>query len=306
MISTTTDKIASLVLGLFFIVSGLGKLMDVGAFIAVVQRYGVPHFAIPIAVFIPPAEIIAGVAVFMKQTRKKATGYIVLMLLTFTFAFLYGLLFQRITDCGCGGVFTVMELPASWLLLRNIFLLIMAMVVLVRSGRNEPALYVWQKVLLVSVSIVVCTAAGASSLEPLIDGTDDRIGKNVGVIGLKENVHFHPDSTYLLFFYSLNCSKCWNALPQAEAFQHQKIVDVVLGVTFGADSSLTKFEEVFHPDFRTILLSKEEFGKVTKQMPFHLFIKNDTIVYVQKGRLSAPLTYAGALPLPIKSDKLPF
>lgn len=281
----------AVLLGLFFIISGIGKLLDVGQFIGIVQHYNVPFVFAPLVIFLPPVEILVGLLVIFLQTRKSASIIAILLLFTFTSIYLYGYFSKSITECGCSGQFSIFDQSPFIILFRNVLLLAIALYIFVKEEAQTALLYAWQKMILLFILIITCIASGASSIEPLIEKKDERVGKSIYSTSLPNIIETNKDSTYLLFFYSMNCSKCWNVLSQVESFKKQNAVDTIIGFTFGNDTSVIKFEAYFKIDFKTRILSLEQFAAVTRETPTVFFIRNDSIVYIEKNKLSAPLFY---------------
>ena len=285
------QQIAAVLVGGFFIVSGVGKILNVGQLIETVQNYGVPSFLAPAAIFLPPLEIILGILVLMPATRKAGSGIILILLFVFTGAYLYAHFFRGVQGCDCSGEFSFLDMNLPELLIRNAVLFFMALVVFRISGSVNASLLRWQKALVFVVAVLSSTAAGASSIEPLVQSKSKWIGDDIYSTPLSHIISANRDSTYLLFFYNMDCPHCWDAIENVKALQHKNIVDKVVGCSFGSETSLSRFESYFHPNFETKLLPVEELRKVTRSVPLVLLVQRDTITYAEKGKVSSPLFY---------------
>ncbi|MCL4510845.1 MAG: hypothetical protein M1470_07235 [Bacteroidetes bacterium] len=288
---TLLQYILAILIGGFFIISGVGKILNVGQLIETIQNYGVPPFLAPAAIFLPPLEIILGILIIMPATRKAASGVVLMLLLIFTGAYLYAHFFRGVQGCGCSGEFSFLDMNLPELLVRNAVLFVMALAVFRISGSVKTSLLRWQKALVFVVAVLSSTAAGASSVEPLVQGKDKWIGEDIYSTSLSHIISTNRDSTYLLFFYNMDCPHCWDAIENVKALQRKNVVDKVVGCSFGNDASLSRFESYFHPNFETKLLPVEELRTITRSVPLALLVRRDTIMYAEQGKVSSPLIY---------------
>ena len=288
---TLLQHIAALLVGGFFIVSGVGKILNVGQLIETVQNYGVPSFLAPAAIFLPPLEIILGILVLMPATRKASSSIMLILLLIFTGAYLYAHFFRGVQGCGCSGEFSFLDMNLPELLVRNAVLFLMALFVFKISGNVNASLLGWQKALVFVVAVLSSTAAGASSIEPLVQSKSKWIGEDIYSTPLSHIISTNRDSTYLLFFYNMDCPHCWDAIENVKALQRKHVLDKVVGYSFGNEASLSRFESYFHPNFETKLLPVEELRTITRSVPLTLLVRRDTILYAEKGKVSSPLIY---------------
>ena len=285
------QQIVAILVGGFFIVSGVGKILNVGQLIETVQNYGVPSFLAPAAIFLPPLEIVLGILILFPATRKASSGVVLMLLLIFTGAYLYAHFFRGIQGCGCSGEFSFLDMNLPELLVRNAVLFFMALFIFRISGNVNASLLRWQKALVFVVAVLSSTAAGASSIEPLVQSSGKWIGKNIYSTPLSHIISTSRDSTYLLFFYNMDCPHCWNAIENVKALQRKHVVDKVVGYSFGSNTSLSRFESYFHPNFETKLLPVEELRIITRSVPFSLLVQHDTVLYSEQGKVSSPLIY---------------
>lgn len=288
---TVLRHIAAVLVGGFFVVSGVGKILNVEQLIGTVQNYGVPSFLAPAVIFLPPLEIILGILLLMPATRKTSSGVVLMLLLIFTGAYLYAHFFRGVQGCGCSGEFSFLDMNLPELLVRNAVLFIMALFVFRISGSVNASLLRWQKALLFVVAVLSSTAAGASSIEPLVQSKGKWIGEDIYSTPLSHIISTNRDSTYLLFFYNMDCPHCWDAIENVKAIQRRNVVDRVVGYSFGNDTSLSRFESYFHPNFETKLLPVEELRTITRSVLLVLLVRRDTILYVEQSKVSSPLIY---------------
>lgn len=288
---TIIQHVAAILVGSFFVMSGVGKILNVEQLIATVQNYGVPSFLTPAAIFLPPLEIVLGLLVIFPATRKASIGIIIILLMIFTGAYIYAHFFKGVQECGCSGEFSFLDKNLPQLLAVNTVLFVLSLVVFRGSESHGGSILRWQRILVFMVAILSSTASGASSIEPLVQTNNKLVGKNVYSTSLSKIISTNKDSTYALFFFSLNCPHCWEAVENIKSLQDKEVVDKVVGYTFGTDSSLVKFEDYFHLNFSTNLITIEKFKTITRSVPTIFLVKNDTIVYSKEGQIMSPLWY---------------
>jgi uncharacterized membrane protein len=125
-------------LALIFGASGVMKFRDLEMFEGAMANYQLLPRSLekPFAYFIPLLEFACAAGLMFSKTRAaSATGLLILLLL-FTGAIGINLMRGRVNiDCGCFGPLLRQEL-SGWLLLRNVFLMILAAAMLLpENGR---------------------------------------------------------------------------------------------------------------------------------------------------------------------------
>ncbi len=131
-------ELCVLSLALIFGASGAMKLRDLEMFEGSLANYQlVPRWMEkPLAFLVPLIECASAVGLLMTSTRAMAASTLTVLLMVFTGAIAINLARGRSNiDCGCFGPALRQEL-SGWLLLRNLFLVILAvLVVFPESGR---------------------------------------------------------------------------------------------------------------------------------------------------------------------------
>ena len=290
-ISSLLEYSISILIGTFFIFTGFGKLLNVNELIIGIMRYGISYKLAPLAVFLPTIEILLGLLFYFPKTRKLAGIIAFILLLFFSAVYIYGYFTRDISDCGCFGVISFLDDSPFIVLAQNLFFLAGITWLINRNYYKSPVLSGWQRILVFMVAIVAATASGASSVRPLYEKTHPWIGKPIQETPLVQLTTISKNSTYLLFFYGMNCSTCWQIIEQAKGFQQLSVVDSVIGFTVGTDSSLRKFENATKLNFRSILVDKKDIRNYVDYLPTIYYIQHDTVFYVQKDNLISPLSF---------------
>lgn len=288
---------ASLVLGLFLIISGLGKLMNVNAFLETVRSYGIPYRLAYGAALIPPVEILLGLGFILRTWTRHLALLTSLMLGLFTIAFAYGYFIEGVEDCGCFGELAFFQVAPSTFFLRNGVLLLGSIFLWLYPTKEflppyRPALLLGLGVL----GAILFTAAGISSVQPIYQEAPEAAGDDfnnrlVAETPLAPFLSAARDSTYLVFVYSTTCAHCWNSVENVKAFQRIKAVDRVLGLTVASDSALAAFEQRAGSNFKTKRIEAADLQTIARGVPFTLFIEHGYVRNVWSGGVPAPYLF---------------
>ncbi len=285
------QSIAAVLLGGYFMVSAIGKLLNVQLLIATIKAYGVPSSLAPASILLPPLEMILGVLVMLPATRKISSRVLIILLGIFTGAFLYAHFFRGVQQCGCSGRFAFLDKNLTQLLVVNSILLVLSIYILGASRKYTGLHSRSQKSLIIIVVVLSLAATGLFSID-LFKGAKWKAiegrGQPTPFSGI---VAINQDSTYAIFFYETDCPHCWDAVGNVMALKSEKVVDEVIGCTFGDDGSLAKFENDFHPNFPTQIVSVEKFFATVNSVPTIFFVQDDTVAYSDEGIVRSPQWY---------------
>ena len=106
-----------IILGLFFIVSGLFKIFDPASFGKIILSYDmVPkNWIIPLAIIIPYVELGIGLAFLLNLFPKLVSSFAIILMIVFTAISMYKYIQGDVSDCGCFG--RLIERKNDWNLL---------------------------------------------------------------------------------------------------------------------------------------------------------------------------------------------
>jgi thiol-disulfide isomerase/thioredoxin/membrane protein YdbS with pleckstrin-like domain len=140
--------LSQIALGMFFLISGLGKILDFAGAKKAAADFGVPaSLAAPFTVMLSIAELAIWAFISIPGYRWYSAIAAFTLLVIFTLAITIQLARGNAPDCHCFG--EVGEQPISWkTLLRNAILFVPAIVLVFIAGAdNGPGLfsYVWQR-----------------------------------------------------------------------------------------------------------------------------------------------------------------
>ena len=287
--------IISIIIGVVFIISGIGKIGNVVEFSNLIAKYGLGWLSItaPLIVLI---EIALGVSLLL-YIKPKIMAFCSFVLLTaFTAAFTYGHFKYGITDCGCFGAVTVGQNNVTLTYLRNILLIGLSLFVWLSAQNDNKTTSEWKKIFLIGIMLPMIYVAGYTSRfsssmskqEPHI-----YLNKHIKETMLSEYLQTSPDSTYLVMWFSYTCPHCLNSIDNFKQHKDNGFVDNIVAF------ALIGIDPVENEENRNIFI--EEFGKdiVTaeftndyaiqsfiRRFPTFFYIKNDSIKTVIESKLS--------------------
>ncbi len=184
-------RIARILVGLIFIVSGLIKMNDpVGTQIKMEEYFEVFAQDLPLlsgffmsfvpymlyfSVLMCAAEVVLGVALLVSYRPKLTTWLLLLLVTFFTFLTFYSAYFNRVTDCGCFG--EAFKLKPWTSFGKDIFLMVLILFIIGHRNRLRRANTGWVVVLATVLSIGLGVWA-IQYLSPL-DLLPYAVGKNI-------------------------------------------------------------------------------------------------------------------------------
>jgi uncharacterized membrane protein YphA (DoxX/SURF4 family) len=287
-------NVYSIILGIFFLVSGFGKVIDTTAFGSLIAQYGF-HWVMIASPLIVVLEILLGVLLVLVIAPKRTAFVSFILLIIFTAAFAYGHFQNGIDDCGCFGTIRQASTPPWLSFLRNIILIAIALVVWLKYPQQTTDIARWKKFVIVVVMIVSIFEAGYSfrmpsfySYKKPVHAYQNQLVKNTE---LAKYARVSPDSTYLYFCFSYTCPHCWNSIENLLLFKRSGTIDRFVALASGKDADKLLFEQNFQPDFPITNLSKEEMDKIVNAYPTAFYVKHDSIKIIIQSELPSPMTF---------------
>ncbi|MCL2650716.1 MAG: DoxX family protein [Candidatus Azobacteroides sp.] len=294
--------IVCVIIGIVFIISGGGKVINTVAFRELIVQYGLGRLQL-LSPGVAILEIAVGIALILRIKPKLMLFTSAAMLLVFTAVFTYGHFKTGITDCGCFGELKVMPENIAFVYARNTLLLILSLFAgfyCVYRERSTGA-----KVLILLVLLLpVFFLTGLTFRYPIShfrkNKPDTLLNKNVSETPLRQYIQTAPDSTYFVFFYSYTCPHCINSIENFKDFQRSGVADSVASfVMVGSDTVETnRHRELFTADFGYFGSQEIMYDSIKsfiKGVPTALYIKNDTIKEVLKSELPSPVVFRYSL-----------
>lgn len=303
-------NIYSIILGVLFIISGLGKVIDTSGFSNLISQYGLGYLMV-LSPLIVVFEILLGLFLILlinpKQCAMVSFGLLAIFTALFAFAhFKYG-----VNNCGCFGTTQHINLPPIFSFIRNFILIGMSLIVWIKypkekkiklriSSRGVGTLklaYItnWKKYLIITVMSISIFTAGFTFKTPYFLRNKLEIhefqGQNIKNTELSNYIKTSPDSTYLFFCFSYTCPYCWNSIENLRQYQKTNTVDRTVVFAIGEQKDKLIFNENFKLDFNIKDLPAIEMDKLTDSYPIAFYIKHDTVKVVLQSELPSPFVF---------------
>ncbi len=286
-------NISSIIAGLLFLLSGLGKIGNVIYFQNLIMEYGLSYLNI-LAPFIILAEILIGILLIFNIKTKIVSICAICLLLIFTGAFTYAWLANGITDCGCFGNY--MPMPSSPLItyIRNIVLLVLLGIVFFR-GTEIQSVENWKRVTIYTIMFTATFVAGMT-YKPFafIEHKHPFDKQPISQTNLKE-YNQQLVSSSLLMFFSYSCPHCINSMENFKAWQSTETVENTLAyvVVDSTNPYTDSLRMVFTQRYPSLEIQEVDKGcvKFVEAFPTSFVVRNDTIKHVIVGELPSPYLF---------------
>jgi len=281
-----TVKILSPLVGIVFLVSGIGKAVAAYEFSQILTQYGFDalQYLAPLIIIV---EITIGLLLFfyirLKQTSLLALGFVTVLSLVF----LYGLFFVNITDCGCFGHFTFLNTSPFFTIIRNLILTGILLFIFFKSDKARKATDKSEIIIMTCILCAVCFVTGYTYVESN-DNTTKYLTKDIAIEKSELKDFFNPskDSTYLVFAFSYSCPHCYNSIENLKQYERLKVVDKVIALTYHADrTTVSRFNALFQPNFQINNYRPEQLLRLTNNFPVSYYIKHNAIKMEIRGLL---------------------
>ncbi|MFT4022568.1 MAG: DoxX family membrane protein [Flavihumibacter sp.] len=204
----TALSLSRYIVGILFIISALVKANDplglsykMQEFFEVWGWHSLNDYTLALSVLMIAFEIIAGVAVIIGWQMKLFSWLLLLLILFFTFLTGYALFSGKIKTCGCFG--DCIPLTAAQSFLKDIFLLLLILLLFFNRHRFRAPKNTGRAVLLLLASVLVSFGLQWYVLKhiPLVDCLPYKKGKVIQD-QLKVPPGAIPDSTVISFVYN--------------------------------------------------------------------------------------------------------
>ncbi len=285
----------SIIIGIIFIVSGLGKVFNSVGFSNLIYRYGFEYFMI-LSPFIIIAEVLLGLFLILLINPKRYSMFSFLLLIIFTFFFAYAHFKNGVNDCGCFGTLQPANIPPFITFIRNFILLFMSFIVWIKYPKEEKdKMYAWKKYLVLAILCPAIFISGFTFQLPMFltknPGRQKYLNQNIMNTDLSKYIKTSPDKKYLLFYFTYTCPHCWNSIENLNQFEKSTTVDSVFAFAYGEKDDENFFIQNFHPNFSIRNLPLDELKKLVDVVPTAFYIEHDTIKIMLQSVLPSPITF---------------
>lgn len=277
-------NIFSLIVGIIFIISSFSKSLDSTSFAETINSYGIGNlwFLSPVIIII---EMFLGLSLLLKIQLKRISFVSLLFLIALTLTYLYGWLFNDITNCGCFGNINILNSSPAFILVRNVILIYLSIDLYLSS---EKEIFNIDTIIKICFATVICIVGFISGYTLEKVGYNNKKSKELPAIketSLSSFINTSVDSTYLVFAFSYSCNHCLNSIENLKQYEKSGLVDKVIAFTVNDDEKREKFVTNFEPNFEIRHLEKKDLIQLTRSFPRTFFIQKDTLQFTLSGEL---------------------
>lgn len=283
--------IGTTLLGLIFLVSAIAKAWDAEAFADMLLQYGPQWFSIgaPIIIMV---ESVLGMTLLLRVFPKWSAICADCFLIVVSVIFAYGVLVKGIENCECFGIISTLVTNKPWMtFVRNLLFIFISIPAILESPKEINCAWIKAPVIIfiVGLSCFICGLSMSKSYRlPKLISVNIANTHNKMMKQLNEVYSFQPDSSYVVYLFSFTCSHCQNSFANVQQFQQFNVVDKVIGISIQDQESMERFYRIYNPEIEIITIKKEEMQQITNQLPVVLFIKENSIVKSEIGRVTSP------------------
>jgi uncharacterized membrane protein YphA (DoxX/SURF4 family) len=271
-------QILSLLAGIVFLISGIGKSLATFEFSQILMQYGFDGFRF-LAPVVIVFEVAAGMLLFF-NILPRVTSFLALCFISAaTIAFQYGYHFLNITDCGCFGHFSFLNMSPVFTFVRNVVLMCILLFIFFKSGNLKKYPDKIEMSIMISIMCAVCFVTGYTYVEQTNDSTQYvTVEQDIETSVLCEFIETSEDSAYFVFVFSYTCPHCYNSVENLKQYEYLGVADKVIALSFAqGEAAMSRFNEIFKPNFQIKNYPHKELFRLTNQFPVSYYIKNNVI-----------------------------
>ena len=272
-------------LALFFLLSGLGKMLDILQFTRTIVAYGLPQLQ-PLAPVLVALEIGLGVALLLGVYPRAAALLSLGLLAVFTALFAYGHWAHGVASCGCFGALEVGQVPAGFSFARNGLLMGFAYWLYQASPRHAPPVAALNLRLALGAAALTFGLTGSAYANRYANRYASapaavRPGQLLRTSLLAPYLPAGSDSTYVVFVYSAACVHCGEVTPTVASYRTSGLVARVVALHPPLDAQQQqRYEQRFHPGFSQRTVARDSLYAITYQVPLAVVVRRGVVTHV--------------------------
>lgn len=285
----------SIVIGIIFIISGAGKVIDTTGFSNLIYQYGFKYLMI-LSPLIVITEVLLGLLLILLINPKRYSFFSFILLIVFTLAFTYAHFKNGINDCGCFGTLQPSNIPPFITFIRNLILLIMSFIVWRKYPESNFRQHAkWKKYVIITLMSLAIFISGFTFKIPAFfqnnSGEHRYLNQHIINTEFSNYIQTEIGNSYLIFCFTYKCPHCWNSIGNLHQFIKSSTIDSVIVFGSGEPDDENYFHQNFHPDFAITDLPAETMSEIVDFVPTAFYVKNDTIKVIIQSELPSPVTF---------------
>ena len=287
-------KLFTVIIALTFIFSAYSKLVNTSEFAEIIYNYGFGrlNFLAPVIVIF---ELLLGLNLLFFIRVKQTLLITLITLILFTLIFSYGLFFKNIESCGCFGSFfsKLLDNPLA-LYIKNTILIALSFIAY-KLSKNEKIKELNLKLIVISIITSFGIFFSGYTFKPSQEvnsvSIDRFLNKTTAKVGLENFYKFSEDSTYIAVIFSYTCPHCLNTMANVNLFKESGYVDNIVYLPVGGGQAKIDFDKNYKIIGPRIDGASAGISRISGNYPTILFIKNNSVIFVNEGFIQAPLVF---------------
>ncbi|MBO5850594.1 MAG: hypothetical protein J6Q47_04875 [Paludibacteraceae bacterium] len=287
-------KVSFVIVGLVFLLSGIGKLTNIVGFQYLIIQYGFPilHFTAPFVVIF---EVVLGIFLLLQVREKQVSLLSFFTILIFTGIFAYAHIENGVADCGCFGQISFLNKKPLFSYVRNVLLLIVLLGLYLTADEDKKEYPKWKYIIFYTILFSTCFLSGMS-YKPFAFSERKHSFVSQHILENEMSRFVQEDGkSKIVFFFSYHCPHCLNSLENYKSFIEYEIVDTMMAYALvsskeDGDTATLTFNS-YYADLNIVEIERDSAGFV-EVFPTSFYIKNDTIQDVIIGQLPSPLLFS--------------
>ena len=287
-------NIVVVLIAITFIFSAYSKLVDISAFTETINNYGFKQLG-----FLAPAivifELLLGLQLLLFINVKPVLLISFFTFIFFTGIFSYGYLVKDIESCGCFGSILSKFLDTPLVLyIKNTILIILSFVAY-KTYKISKTSNTTLKIVIISIVTGYALFIAGYTYKPTMKinspNIDKFLNKSTKKVGLENFYKFSNDSTYIVIIFSYTCPHCLNTMANVNLFKESGYIDNIIYLPVGGGQAKIDFDNNYKIIGPKIDGASAGISRISGTYPTILFIKNNSVIFVNEGFISAPLVF---------------
>lgn len=296
MKTKTKNKLGNLcaiLVAIVFLISGFAKAADCAYFSNILWRTFQWQWLALSAPVIILVEIGLGLLLMTGLYRRIVSLLAALFLVGISGGYLYGVYAFGMTNCGCFGHLSFLNLSPTFTLVRNGIMVVMLVVAALWACSRSIH---WIHIIIFMIGMLIGTFACGYTL-PKATALFHKHAKYQGELVEDTPLHtlqLQPDSSYMVFFFSFDCPFCMNAVAHVGWYEKSGLVDRVIGIATQDSVAEQKFRAYYQDTTHTYpltspftiqVMSEEQVQHFTNDLPMAYLIRHDTVIASWSGEV---------------------
>jgi thioredoxin-related protein len=270
--------IATLIVGLVFLVTGTVKALSSRKFVEHISQYGIipGQIIVPVGVIFIGWEFSLGAALILHVYPQWLVPGTLALLTLLSITIIWSTSSGRTEDCGCYGGLAIIT-PTQSILLNLGYISVMGLAWYYPVANYETATWKW--ILSLVLFVLALISAQKSINNPVVDLSYLKVGKQWQARWLENSSHDLTQGTHFIVFLGQQCPYCKRWVPLLNVMNAQSHLPNVTAVMTLNDTEIATFKAKHLVHFPVVEMNKLLFGYMAEAVP--------TAVLVEEGRVES-------------------